>query len=161
MDSTAQISFSIPAALKWIVAFAVGLLTGVPSLIWVLAAFMVIDYATGVGAAYVNHRLCSEEGFRGLIKKIMALLFVLAVHLFEHLSDLTLHAGGTDLHLDQAAAILLIFNEFISLIENCAEVGVPIPVTAVKFLQRFKKVYDLRPATGAEIRALRDRKEDE
>lgn len=150
---------SIPAIIKWAAAAIVGLIAGVPSLVWTLVGFMIIDYVTGVGAAYVNHELCSEEGFRGLIKKMMALLFVLAVHMAERESGLTLHVGGVEVHLDQAAATLLIFNEIISLIENCAKAGIPIPSVAVSWLQRFKKIYNVRRATIEEIQALRDEKD--
>lgn len=159
MDNT-TITFTAPGLLKAAAAFLLGQLLGIPSLVWTLVGFMVIDYMTGIGAAYVKHEICSEEGFIGLIKKMMALLFVMAVHLAEHASGLTLHVNGIEIHLDQAAATLLIFNEIISIIENCAKAGVPIPSVAVSWLQRFKKIYNIRRASLEEIQALKDEKQD-
>ena len=66
-------------------------LFGAPD-IWLLTllAFIVIDYISGVIAAYIHHELSSQVGFIGILKKTMY-FFVVAV---AHCVDVATGAGG-------------------------------------------------------------------
>lgn len=90
--------------------------------IWLmtLLAFVVIDYASGVIGAYINHELNSRVGFIGILKKTMY-FFVVAV---AHCTDVATGAGGV---LQSIVIGVLIANEGISILENCAKCGIPIP----------------------------------
>ena len=101
--------------------------------IWVktLLVFIVIDYLSGVIAAYINHELSSRTGFIGFLKKTMY-FFVLAV---AHCVDIATGAGGV---LQGIAVGVLISNEGISILENCAECGIPIPERLIKALEQIK-----------------------
>ena len=101
--------------------------------IWMktLLAFIVIDYLSGFIAAYINHELSSRVGFIGILKKTMY-FFVLAV---AHCVDIATGAGGV---LQGIAVGVLISNEGISILENCAKCGIPIPERLIRALAQIK-----------------------
>lgn len=101
--------------------------------IWVktLLAFIVIDYCSGVIAAYIHKELSSRVGFIGILKKTMY-FFVLAV---AHCVDIATGAGGV---LQGIAVGVLISNEGISILENCAKCGIPIPERLIRALEQIK-----------------------
>ena len=107
-------------------------LFGAPD-IWLmtLLAFVVIDYASGVIGAYINHELNSRVGFIGILKKMMY-FFVVAV---AHCVDV---ATGADGVLQNIVVGVLIANEGISILENCAKCGIPIPDKLLKALEQIK-----------------------
>lgn len=89
----------------------------IEALLWL----MVIDYISGVAAAYVNPNLAlnSQKGFRGIVKKIMIMLLVAVAHIVDR-------AVGQAM----AQAIVVWFfigNEGLSIIENAAKAGLPVP----------------------------------
>lgn len=94
---------------------------GWSALLGILLAFVVADYLTGLGAAYIKKELSSDIGRRGIIKKV-CIFFMVAV---GHLIDMAL---GLQADLVQNAAIFFfIANELISIIENAGVIGIPIP----------------------------------
>ena len=107
-------------------------LFGAPD-VWLmtLLAFIVIDYVSGVIGAYINHELDSRVGFIGILKKTMY-FFVVAV---AHCVDVATGAGGV---LQSIAIGVLIANEGISILENCAKCGIPIPERLLKALEQIK-----------------------
>lgn len=107
-------------------------LFGAPD-IWLLTllAFIVIDYISGVIAAYIHHELSSQVGFIGILKKAMY-FFVVAI---AHCVDVATGAGGV---LQGIAVGLLISNEGISILENCAECGIPIPEKLIRALEQIR-----------------------
>ncbi len=93
---------------------------------------MGIDYVTGVIAAYLNPemKLNSTKGFRGLLKKIMELcLIALAYRLSLYLNMEILYTGITCAYLA---------NEGLSIVENAAKAGVPIPKKLRDTLEQLK-----------------------
>ena len=107
-------------------------LFGAPD-VWLmtLLAFIVIDYISGVIAAYINQKLSSRVGFIGILKKTMY-FFVVAV---AHCVDVATGAGGV---LQGIAVGVLISNEGISILENCAKCGIPIPERLIRALAQIK-----------------------
>ena len=107
-------------------------LFGAPD-VWLmtLLAFIVIDYVSGVIGAYINRELDSRVGFIGILKKTMY-FFVVAV---AHCVDVATGAGGV---LQSIAIGVLIANEGISILENCAKCGIPIPERLLKALEQIK-----------------------
>lgn len=107
-------------------------LFGKPDLwLMTLLAFVVIDYASGVIGAYINHELNSRVGFIGILKKVMY-FFVVAV---AHCVDVATGANGV---LQNIVVGVLIANEGISILENCAKCGIPIPDKLLKALEQIK-----------------------
>ncbi|GHV35014.1 hypothetical protein FACS18949_12130 [Clostridia bacterium] len=86
-----------------------------------LIAFTVADYITGVMCAVVTKTLSSEVGARGIFKKVVIFLLVG----IGHLADVYLLGDGEALRT--ALIFFYISNEGISLIENAAIIGLPIP----------------------------------
>ncbi len=137
------------AVLKWVCAFVVAQWIGIPSAIQTLLILMGLDYLTGVGASLLtSQRVSSQIGFRGLIRKSMVIIMLLVARQLE------LATGFDGFHMANAIAVAYSCNEFISILENVTKSGVPIPVVAVEFAGRFRKIW--RPATQDEISHLRD-----
>lgn len=87
------------------------------ALVWAMA----IDYLTGVLAAYINPQLMldSRTGFRGICKKILTLLLVSLAHFVDS-------ATGQQI-VCTAVVWFFLGNEGLSILENAAKAGVPIP----------------------------------
>lgn len=104
-----------------------------------LFIFMILDYMTGLIVAGVFHKspksengaLESKAGWKGLCRKGMILLFVLVGHRL----DLVIGAS----YIKDAVCIAFIVNELISLIENAALMGVPIPQIITKAIDLLQK----------------------
>lgn len=86
-----------------------------------LVVLMVADYISGVLAAYENPgmMLDSRAGFRGICKKIMILLLVCVAHFVDNAIGQTVACT--------AVIWFFIGNEGLSILENAAKMGVPIP----------------------------------
>lgn len=87
-----------------------------------LIVVMILDYISGILAAYINPNLAlnSQRGLRGFVKKIMLLLLVVVAHYIGMV------LGQEDI-VRSAAIFYLIGNEGLSIIENTAKAGLPIP----------------------------------
>lgn len=90
-------------------------------LLYALIAFVVIDYLTGVMCAVIDHKLSSEVGFKGIFKKVLIFLLVGIGHIIDT------HVIGSGSVLRTAVIFFYISNEGVSLIENAAHLGLPIP----------------------------------
>lgn len=96
-------------------------LGGMDGFMYALIAFVVVDYLTGVMRAVIEKELSSRVGARGIFKKILIFLLVG----IAHLADLYLLGNGNALRT--AVVFFYISNEGISLLENAAVIGLPIP----------------------------------
>ncbi len=96
-------------------------LGGADGFLYTLVAFVCLDYVTGVLCAIADHRLSSAVGFRGICRK--ALIFALVG--IGHMTDLFLI--GTGAAVRTAVICFYLSNEGISLLENAARLGLPIP----------------------------------
>ena len=96
-------------------------LGGTDGLLYALIAFVVVDYITGVMCAVVDRKLSSAVGFKGIFRKI--LIFVL-VGIANVLDVQVIKTGSV---LRTAAIFFYISNEGVSLLENAAHIGLPIP----------------------------------
>ncbi len=122
--NTVQIVFT--AVGGWLGYF----LGGCDGLLYTLLAFVILDYLTGIMCAIVDKKLSSEIGFRGIFKKV--LIFVLVG--VGHLMDLQiLGAAGV---LRTAVIFFYLSNEGVSLVENAAHLGLPIPTKLKAVLEQ-------------------------
>lgn len=120
---------SIAGAVGAVLGFMYGEVTG---LFWALIAFMALDYITGVIVAVIEKRLSSEVGFRGLAKKFLILVFVAVGHIAD-----TYILGGTPAAMS-AVMLFYIANESISIIENAAALGLPVPKKLTNIMEQIK-----------------------
>ena len=105
-------------------------LGGCDGLLYALLAFVVIDYITGVMCAIVNKKLSSEVGFKGLFKKIL----IFALVGIGHILDSQVIGSGSVLRT--AVIFFYLSNEGISLVENAAFLGLPIPAKLKAVLEQ-------------------------
>ena len=120
---------SIAGAVGAVLGFMYGEVNG---LFWALIAFMALDYITGVIVAVIEKRLSSEVGFRGLAKKFLILVFVAVGHIAD-----TYILGGTPAAMS-AVMLFYISNEGISIIENAAALGLPVPKKLTSIMEQIK-----------------------
>lgn len=111
------IQATIAAAGGWLGYF----LGGWDGFMYALVGFVVIDYITGVMCAVLDKKLSSEVGFRGIFKKV--LIFSLVA--IGHMVDQKLIGDGSVVRT--AVVFFYLSNEGISIIENAARIGLPVP----------------------------------
>ena len=98
-----------------------------------LISLIVLGYITGIIAAAAEKKLSSEVGARGIAKKMIMLLTVAVANVV----DVSVIGEGNVLR--SVAALFYIANEGISLLENGARLGVPIPKKLIDVLVQLKK----------------------
>lgn len=96
-------------------------LGGVDGFLYALIAFTVIDYITGVMCAITDKNLSSAVGFKGICRKV--LIFTL-VGIGNIVDVYVLGQGGV---LRTAVIFFYLSNEGVSIMENSAHLGLPIP----------------------------------
>ena len=96
-------------------------LGGCDGLLYALIAFCIIDYLSGVACAISDHNLSSQIGFKGIFKKVLIFLLVGIGHILDT------QVIGSGSVLRTAVIFFYISNEGVSLIENAAHLGLPIP----------------------------------
>ena len=107
-------------------------LGGCDGLLYALIAFIVIDYITGVMCAIENHELSSEIGFKGISRKVLIFLLVGIANIVD------VDVIGTGSVLRAAVCFFYISNEGLSILENAAILGLPIPEQLKKVLKQIK-----------------------
>lgn len=107
------------------------LLGGWDTAIQTLCIFVIIDYLSGILSALYQGKLSSQLGWQGLIKKGgIFLVIVVTAQLEKYIGD--------TIDIRSLVAYAFIINEGMSIIENLAECGVPIPSVLTKFLLKLK-----------------------
>lgn len=96
-------------------------LGGCDGLLYALVAFVVIDYITGVMCAINDKTLSSEVGFRGICRKVLIFLLVGIANILD------VQVIGIGSVLRTAVIFFYISNEGVSLLENAAHLGLPVP----------------------------------
>lgn len=96
-------------------------LGGCDGLLVALVIFVIIDYITGFMCAIVDHRLSSEVGFRGICKKVVVFLLVGIAQILD------VNVIKTGSILRTAVIFFYLSNEGVSILENAAHLGLPIP----------------------------------
>lgn len=103
-----------------------------------------IDYATGLLAAkYRQQALDSYKGFRGIAKKVCMWLLVAVGAVIDWLLKYASDTVGISLpftfFVACVVAIWLICNELLSIMENIADIGVPLPSFLTRIAKYVKK----------------------
>ena len=96
-------------------------LGGYDGLLYALVVFMVVDYITGVMCAVSDKKLSSAVGFKGICRKVLILMLVGIANLLD------VEVIGTGAVLRTAVIFFYLSNEGVSLLENAAHLGLPIP----------------------------------
>ena len=96
-------------------------LGGCDGLLLALVAFAAADYLTGVMCAISDRNLSSNVGFKGICRKVLIFLLVGIANILD------VHVIGTGSVLRTAVIFFYISNEGVSLLENAAHLGLPVP----------------------------------
>ena len=113
----AKIQAAITAIGGWIGWF----LGGVDGMLIALIVLMALDYISGVMCAIEDKKLSSAVGFKGIAKKVLILMLVGVANIL----DTNVVGGGAVLR--GAVICFYLSNEGLSLLENAAYLGLPIP----------------------------------
>ena len=96
-------------------------LGGNDGLLIALVLFAAVDYLTGVMCAISDKALSSNVGFKGICRKVLIFLLVGIANILD------VHVIGTGSVLRTAVIFFYISNEGVSLLENAAHLGMPVP----------------------------------
>ena len=105
-------------------------LGGCDGLLYALIAFVAIDYITGVMCAISDKTLSSEVGFRGICRKVLIFLLVGIGNIID------VQVLGSPGVLRTAVIFFYLSNEGVSLLENAAHLGLPVPDTIKTVLEQ-------------------------
>ena len=99
----------------------------------VLIVFMTLDYITGFTRGYINKELSSDVGLKGIARKcVIFVVLIVAVML-----DRLMNTGNWLFR--SLVCYFYIANEGLSLLENSAALGVPIPTKLKDALAQLKE----------------------
>lgn len=117
MERVDVVSKTCAAAVGAVVGYLFG---GWSELLGILLAFVIMDYVTGVMAAYKEGTLRSAVGFKRIPKKVMIFVLVAVSHLIDR-------AVGTNGLFRDATIFFYLANELLSIVENAGRMGLPVP----------------------------------
>lgn len=103
-------------------------LGGFDGMLTALLIFTILDYVTGLMCAVTDKKLSSSVGFKGICKKILIFMLVGVAHIVD------MHVIGNGNALRTAVVCFYLSNEGISLLENAAHLGLPIPAKLKEIL---------------------------
>ena len=108
-------------------------LGGLDGLLIALIIFVVLDYITGVMVAIIDKELSSEVGFKGIFRKIIIFCLVGVAHIVDT------NVIGTGAGLRTAIIFFYLSNEGVSILENAAHLGLPIPEKLKNILAQLRE----------------------
>ena len=129
MEKLSSVFGAIVATIGGIIGWIWGDFT---PLLAALIVCMVLDYISGVACAIVRKDVSSEVGFKGIVKKILILMLVGVAHVLDA------YVLNSTPVLQSAVTMFFIANEGISLVENAAGLGIPIPKKMLEVLKQLK-----------------------
>ncbi|WP_414151280.1 holin family protein [Acetobacterium carbinolicum] len=118
------------AVLGSVIGFLLG---GFDGYLYTLLGLILIDYLTGLALAAVKRQVSSQIGFVGIMKKMLILVMVA----LGHLLDVNLLGGGAALRT--AVIFFYAANEGISITENLAALGFPMPQQLKQVLKQLSE----------------------
>ena len=105
---------------------------GLDGFLYALLVFVVVDYITGIMAGYIQKKLSSEVGFKGIARKVVIFLLVGVGHILD---AQIIQAGSV---LRTAVIFFYLSNEGISIVENAAIIGLPVPQKLKDVLEQIR-----------------------
>ena len=115
----------------YFIAFLIWLIGGWDTLAKVLFGLMFLDYLTGLIVGYKMQNLDSKRAFKGLRKKLLILVILCGASL--------MHKLVPDLAFRTLVGMFYCATELLSIVENVAKVGVPIPKKLKKALEQLRE----------------------
>lgn len=110
----------------------VWLLGGIDVSLQCLIVAIILDYISGIIKAYNTKTLSSSIGLRGILKKVGILVIVMLAVIIDRV---TVNSGG----IRTLVIYYFVANEGLSILENLAVAGLPIPKALKNALKVIKK----------------------
>ncbi|MNN61703.1 Holin family protein [compost metagenome] len=101
--------------------------------IGVLITFMALDYGTGLLRGYINRELSSDVGLKGIARKAVIFVVLIVAVMLDRLLNVDKWIFRT------LVCYFYIANEGLSILENCATLGLPIPEQITNALKQLKE----------------------
>ena len=120
----------IQAAFAAVGAWLGYFLGGNDGLLYALLVFVIVDYITGVMCAISDQKLSSAVGFRGLCRKVLTFLLVGIAHVLD------IYILGQPDVLRTAVIFWAVANNGLSILENAAYLGLPVPEQLKQVLEQ-------------------------
>ena len=117
-------------------------LGGCDGLLIALVLFAVVDYLTGIMCAAADKKLSSHVGFKGICRKVLIFLLVGIANIID------VQVIGTGSVIRTAVIFFYLSNEGVSILENAAHLGLPIPETLKAALAQ---IHDRTSDTGGKV----------
>ncbi len=111
-------------------------LGGWDGFLYALVAFVIIDYITGLMCAVLDKKLSSEVGFRGIFKKVLIFSLVAIGHIIDQ------NVIGDGSVIRTAVIFFYLSNEGVSILENTARIGLPVPQKLKDILEQLHNKSD-------------------
>ena len=112
----------------------------------VMVAVMLLDYISGMTAAWSEKTLSSRYGVIGKVKKAGYIALVAVGTVVDYLLTSVLSKVGINLPINYCFGLMvtvwLIINELISILENLDRIGIPLPGFLVKVVNKLKNRID-------------------
>lgn len=113
---------------------------GFDGFLYALIVFVALDYFTGVLAAGVRRELSSEIGFKGIAKKVCVFILVGLANIV----DTQIIGNGSAIRT--AVIFFYLSNEGLSILENSAVIGLPVPGKLKEMLLQLTEEKQEKPA---------------
>lgn len=124
--------YVISDVISVILTFLIYLLGGLDIALKSLLIVIVIDYVTGILSAIYNKQINSKVGFKGILKKFSYLLIIALSVIIDNI----LGQSGT---VRTLVIYFFVANDGISILENVAEMNIPLPPKLLETLEQLKK----------------------
>lgn len=111
-------------------------LGGCDGLIIALTSFVAVDYVTGLMCAVSDKKLSSQAGFKGICRKMLIFTLVGVANIID---IQIIHTGSV---LRTAVIFFYLSNEGVSLLENAAHLGLPIPKKLKEVLEQLHQKHN-------------------
>ena len=131
-----------------IISFLIYLIGVVNEAVVVLVFFMLLDVVTGLLRSWVTKSWDSTIGFSGVVKKIGVFVMIGMAASIEYMV-ISVGQDPKGLMLLGVTSFFIV-NEVISILENCAQIGLPIPTVLFNALEKMH-----RDPSGKEQRLIR------
>lgn len=122
---------------------------GLPFVLFVIV--MALDYVSGMAKAWYQRKLSSKVGVKGFVKKLCYMLAVAVAVVVDFVIQMAADQTTLDLtgcfFCATLVLIWFILNESLSILENIASIGVPVPEFLLNLIKRLKQSTETKEKT--------------
>lgn len=126
-------NLSIEVIISALLSALTYLFGGIDSLMISLLVLILIDYITGICKGIVLKQLSSKVSAKGIIKKFGYIMIIIIATLFDRL------VSDDNMAIRTMMIYFFIANESLSILENWALIGLPLPKKIFDIFEKIKK----------------------